>query len=154
VRFLLFDRINEVEPGKRLAAVKVVSLTDDALADHYPRRAVLPPTLVLEALAQLSGMLNVVSNDYAVEMFLVLVERVTIARPVLHGESLALEVRARYAHEYGATMEGEARVDGELVAAAERIVFAHDVVTDPVKIARSRRRFAYHCGVPGPEPVR
>lgn len=146
MRFLLFDRITEVEPGKRLAAVKHVSLTDGSLAEHYPRRAVLPPTLLLEALAQLSGMLNVLNNDFAVEMFLVLVERVEITRPVLHGETVALEVRATYAHEYGATMEGEARVDGEVVASAARIVFAHEVTTDAKKIQAARDRFRFQSG--------
>lgn len=151
MRFLLFDRISAAEPGKRLAAVKVVSLSDGSLVDHYPRRAVLPPTLVLEALAQLSGMLNVLNNDFAVEMFLVLVGGVTFQRPVLHGETLALEVRSAYAHEYGATMAGEARVDGELVARAERIVFAHEAVTDPHKIETARRRFAFQGGALTPE---
>ena len=146
MRFLLFDRIDEVEPGSRIQAVKLVSLTDGALADHYPRRAVLPGTLVVEAMAQLGGMLHVLTHDFAVEMLLVLIDGVTLNRPVLHGETMTIEVRTERDHPYGATMNGLASVDGEVVATAVRIVYAHGHVTDQKKIQMARDRFAYQAG--------
>ena len=146
MRFLLFDRIDEAEPGKRIRAVKLVSLTDGALADHYPRRAVLPGTLVVEAMAQLGGMLHVLTHDFAVEMLLVLIDGVTLDRAVLHGETMTIEVRTQRDHPYGATMSGSATVDGEIVATAARIVYAHDQVTDRKKIQTARDRFAYQAG--------
>ncbi len=148
MRFLLFDRITEAERGKRIQGVKLVSLTDGALADHYPRRAVLPPTLVVEAMAQLGGMLHVLNHDFSVEMLLVLVDRVKLARPVLHGETITIEVWSEYDHPYGATMNGEARVDGDVVATAGRIVYAHEIITDPKRIQKARDRFAYQGGSP------
>jgi 3-hydroxyacyl-[acyl-carrier-protein] dehydratase len=146
MRFLLFDRIDAAEPGSRIEAVKLVSLTDNALADHYPRRAVLPATLVVESMAQLGGMLHVLTHDFAVEMLLVLVDDVTLHRPVLHGETMTIEVRTERDHPYGATMKGEARVEDELIAAAGRIVYAHEHVTDPKKIKTARDRFTYQAG--------
>jgi len=146
MRFLLFDRIDEAERGKRIKAVKLVSLTDTALADHYPRRAVLPGTLVVEAMAQLGGMLHVLTHDFAVEMLLVLIDDVTLTRPVLHGGTMTIDVRTERDHPYGATMKGEARVDGEIVATAGRIVYAHEHVTDPKKIKTARDRFDYQAG--------
>jgi 3-hydroxyacyl-[acyl-carrier-protein] dehydratase len=148
VRFLLFDRITEAERGKRMQGVKLVSLTEGALADHYPRRAVLPPTLVVEAMAQLGGMLHVFNHDFSVEMLLVLLDRVTLTRPVLHGETLAIEARTERDHPYGATMNCEARVDGQVVATAARIVYAHEQITDPKRIQKARDRFAYQGGGP------
>jgi 3-hydroxyacyl-[acyl-carrier-protein] dehydratase len=148
VRFLLFDRITEAERGRRMQAVKLVSLTDGALADHYPRRAVLPATLVVEAMAQLGGMLHALNHDFSVEMLLVLVDRVKLSRPVLHGETLTLDVRSEYDHPYGATMYGEASVDGEVVATVGRIVYAHELITDPKRIQLARDRFAYQGGSP------
>lgn len=148
MRFLLFDRITAAERGRRIEAVKHVSLTDGALADHYPRRAVLPGTLVVEAMAQVGGMLHVLTHDFTVEMLLVLVDRVELTRPVLHGETLTLEARSAYDHPYGATMTGEARVDGEVVASAGRIVYAHETITDPKRIQKARDRFAYQGGAP------
>jgi len=148
VRFLLFDRITEAERGRRMQGVKLVSLTDGALADHYPRRAVLPGTLVVEAMAQLGGMLHALSNDFSVEMLLVLVDSVSLVRPVLHGETMTVEVRSEHVHPYGATMNGEARVDGDVVATVGRIVYAHDSISDPDRIRAARERFAYQCGSP------
>jgi hypothetical protein len=81
-------------------------------------------------------------------MFLVVVGRVELTRPVLHGETLTLEVRSKYVHRHGATMDGEAKVDGELIARADRIVFAHDLVSDPKKIQAARERVAYQSGAP------
>lgn len=148
MRFLLFDRITAAERGRRIQAVKLVSLTDGALADHYPRRAVLPGTLVIEAMAQLGGMLHVLNHDFSVEMLLVLVDRVTLTRPVLHGETIVLEVRSDYDHPYGATMSGEASIGGDVVAAAGRIVYAHETIADPKRIQKARDRFAYQGGGP------
>jgi 3-hydroxyacyl-[acyl-carrier-protein] dehydratase len=147
MRFLLFDRVVEAERARSLTGVKHVSLMDGALAQHYPRRAVLPGTLVVEAMAQLCGMLHAYTHDFTVEMLLVLVDRVTLARPVLHGETLLVEARSGYDHPYGATMSGTASVDGEPVAAAERIVFAHDTISDPRRIQAARDRFEYQCGL-------
>ena len=148
MRFLLFDRITEVERGSRIRAVKHVSLTDGFLAHHYPRRAVLPGTLVVEAMAQLGGMLHALNHDFTVEMLLVLVDGVTLRRPVLHGETLTIEAWARRNHPYGATMSAEARVDDEIIATAERIVYAHDSITDSTRIQSARERFAYQGGLP------
>jgi 3-hydroxyacyl-[acyl-carrier-protein] dehydratase len=153
MRFLLFDRVVEAERGQRLRAVKHVSLMDGALAEHYPRRAVLPGTLVVEAMAQLCGMLHAYSHDFTVEMLLVLIDRVSLARPVLHGETLVIDARSEYDHSYGATMSGEVRVDGELVASAGRIVFAHDTIADPQRVQAARERFAYQCGAGAAAPA-
>ena len=150
MRFLLFDRITTVEPGRRLEAVKHVSISDGALADHYPLRAVLPPTLAVEAMAQLGGMLHVLSNDFTVEVLLVLVDRVSLARPVLHGETLTIEATSERSHPYGATMRARALVGDEVVAAAERIAYAHGEIDDPKRIDSARARFAYQSGVPLP----
>jgi 3-hydroxyacyl-[acyl-carrier-protein] dehydratase len=146
MRFFLFDRITELERGRRMQAVKVVGLTDTATRDHYPRRAVLPPTLLLEAMAQVGGMLHVVNHDFSVEMLLVLIDRVRFERPVLQGETLTIEARSDYDHPYGATMTGEVLVDGERVASAGRIVYAHDTIDDPKRVELARRRFAYQGG--------
>ena len=153
MRFLLFDRITEIERGSRIQAVKHVSLSDGVLEHHYPRRAVLPGTLVVEGMAQLGGMLHAFNHDFAVEMLLVLVDGVTLQRPVVHGETLTLEAWTRRDHPYGATMSAEARVDGDVIANAGRIVYAHDDVTNAARIKAARDRFAYQGGLPASESL-
>ena len=50
MRFLLFDRVTHLEPGKRNAGVKTVPLADDALNHHFERRPVYPGTLVIDGM--------------------------------------------------------------------------------------------------------
>jgi 3-hydroxyacyl-[acyl-carrier-protein] dehydratase len=153
VRFFLFDRVVEVERGRRMVAVKTVGLMDGYLEDHFPREAVLPATSLIEALAQAAGMLNSFNHAFAVEMVLMLVDGVELHRPIHAGEVLTLEVTMIYDHPYGATLRAEARAEAEVVAIAERIVFAHEVTEDPVKIGRARERFRYQAGLPRKSPV-
>ncbi|MGE0481303.1 MAG: 3-hydroxyacyl-ACP dehydratase FabZ family protein [Phycisphaerae bacterium] len=55
MKFVLVDRIVEFEPGRRIVAVKALSLAEEYLADHFPRFPVLPGVLMLEALVQASA---------------------------------------------------------------------------------------------------
>src|SRR4051812_23744173 len=126
-----------------MTAVKAFSLMDGYLGEHYPRRPVLPGALVVEALAQVGGMLNLVNHDFAVEMVLVLVDGVQLAAPSPPGEPLTLEVRMHFDNSYGATMGGLATAEGRPVATVSRLVFAHEHVPEPSVVARNRHRYAY-----------
>ena len=57
MRFFLIDRITRWEPGRAAEAVKNVALSEDFFDDHFPRRPVMPGALILEGMAQLSGLL-------------------------------------------------------------------------------------------------
>lgn len=151
MRFLLFDRIVSAERGRSMQAVKVAGLMDGYLDGHYPRRAVMPGALLVESMAQLGGMLNFLNHDFEVEMVLALVDGVRIERQVTQGDRLVIDVAMIYDHPYGATMRGEITVDGERVAVADRIVYAHDDLTDTESIALNRERFAYQSGGVDPE---
>ncbi|MGH2537010.1 MAG: hypothetical protein ACRDHL_06430 [Candidatus Promineifilaceae bacterium] len=143
MRFFLFDRILEAERGRRMVATKLIGLMDGYFEGHYPRQAALPATMALEALAQVAGMLNTYNHDCAAEMVLMLVDGVQLYRPLQQGELLRLEATMLYDHPYGATMNGQICVGDEVVLSAERIVFAHELTSDPAKIGRCRERFHY-----------
>jgi len=147
VRFLLFDKVIEAERGRRMTAVKLVNLMDAYFEAHYPKTPIMPATLIIEALAQVGGMLNSLNHDCAAEMVLMLVDGVQIIRQVIQGELMELEVTMMYDHPYGATMQGTAMIDGEVVVNAERIVFAHEITENPDKIAQNRERFKYQTGL-------
>ena len=68
MRFTCIDRIIELEPNVQLTAVKNVSLSEEYLADHFPRFPVLPGVLMLEATTQASAWLVRVSDDFAHSM--------------------------------------------------------------------------------------
>jgi 3-hydroxyacyl-[acyl-carrier-protein] dehydratase len=146
VRFFLFDRIVFAKRSNRLQAIKLVDLMDESFSDHFPLKATMPSTLIIEALAQAGGMLNALNHDFAAEMVLMLVDGVRIYRQVYQGELLSLVVSMQYEHPYGATLQGEAYVGDELIAKIERIAFAHEIVDDPERIKTNRERFRYQSG--------
>ena len=65
MRFTLLDRIVEVEPGKSITAVKAVSLSEEYLADHFPRFPVLPGVFMLEAMTQAAAWTIRLGEDFA-----------------------------------------------------------------------------------------
>jgi 3-hydroxyacyl-[acyl-carrier-protein] dehydratase len=65
MRFILLDRILEIEAGKRITATKNLSLAEEYLADHFPSAPVMPGVLMLEGLVQASAWLVRASEDFA-----------------------------------------------------------------------------------------
>ena len=65
MQFILIDRILELEPGRRIVAIKNLTLAEEYLAEHFPGFPVLPGVLMLEAMAQASAWLIRVTEDYA-----------------------------------------------------------------------------------------
>ncbi len=65
MRFSLLDRVLEIEPGKSITAVKAVTLSEEYLADHFPRFPVLPGVFMLEALTQASAWTIRLGEDFA-----------------------------------------------------------------------------------------
>jgi 3-hydroxyacyl-[acyl-carrier-protein] dehydratase len=155
VRFLFIDRIVEVEPGRRLRAVKAIGQMDGYLTAHYTHLPIVPSTLVIEALAQAGGWLNLISRDFGVKAVLGLVEGARILRQVQPGDVMTLDVDLLYVHSDGATVRGQARVGDESVATVERIVFIHAVDRDEAFRQRQRAYFHYiNSGRPLSESLR
>ena len=65
MRFSLLDRVVEIEPGRRITAVKAVTLSEEYLADHFPRFPVLPGVLMLEAMTQAAAWTIRLGEDFA-----------------------------------------------------------------------------------------
>ena len=68
MRFLLIDRIVDLQPGVRIKAVKSLTMTEEYLADHFPNFPVMPGVLMLEAMTQASAWLIRTSEDFAHSM--------------------------------------------------------------------------------------
>ncbi|NLS92921.1 MAG: beta-hydroxyacyl-ACP dehydratase [Planctomycetaceae bacterium] len=111
MRFSLIDRIDVLEPGKRIAAVKSLSMAEEYLADHFPGFPVMPGVLMLEAMTQASAWLVRVTEDFAHSM-VVLQE----ARNVKYGQFVrpgqTLEVSAQIV-EHG-EKETKVKAQGEM----------------------------------------
>lgn len=68
MRFILLDKVTELEAGQRISAVKALSLAEEYLADHFPAFPVLPGVMILEALVQTGAMLVHVTNNFSQSM--------------------------------------------------------------------------------------
>jgi 3-hydroxyacyl-[acyl-carrier-protein] dehydratase len=65
MRFSLIDRVLDVDPGKSITAIKTVSMSEEYLADHFPRFPVLPGVLMLEAMTQAAAWTIRLGEDFA-----------------------------------------------------------------------------------------
>jgi 3-hydroxymyristoyl/3-hydroxydecanoyl-(acyl carrier protein) dehydratase len=146
MRFIYFDKVLELEKDKRALAHKVVSLTEEFLPAHYGKVAVMPPSLVVECLAQVAGWLHVASRDFQVETMLVLLEDVEFLGLVQPGHTLILEAWLSFGHIDGATMRAEARIGDQPIARVGRMLFGSKVIPDPRRVQDRRDGFSYRGG--------
>src|SRR6186713_2349604 len=87
VRFLFLDRIIEMDLGKQARAVKYVTNMDEFLPTHYPRRPIMPATLLLETIAQLGGWLHVATSGFRARTVMGLLQDARIHRVAVPGDN-------------------------------------------------------------------
>lgn len=128
---LLVDRVLECEPGKRILAVKNVSINEPFFNGHFPHYPVMPGVLIVEALAQTAAILSFKTmgskpDDKSVYYFAG-IDKARFKRPVAPGDQLQLEasilLTKRSIWKYAVT----ARVDGQVVAEAELLCTLREI---------------------------
>jgi len=127
--FLLVDRVVEVEPGQRLLGYKNVTINEPFFQGHFPEKPVMPGVLIIEALAQATGLLAMESEDVAGKAiyYLVGVDKARFKRPVVPGDQLMLEVEVLKQRRGIWTFSGKGAVDGQVCASAEIMCTARDL---------------------------
>ena len=120
---LLVDRVLEVEPGKRILAIKNVSINEPFFNGHFPHHPVMPGVLIVEALAQAAAILSFKTmgtkpDDKSVYYF-VGIDGARFKRPVSPGDQLVLEVNIERNVRGIWKFAGEARVGDALAAEAK-----------------------------------
>jgi len=116
---LLVDRIIELEP-ERIVGIKNVTINEPFFAGHFPDFPVMPGVLIVEAMAQVAGVL--VLKDLADRqkvVFLAMIEQAKFRRPVLPGDQLRIEMKVGKRRANVVKMYGQATVNGNVVAEAE-----------------------------------
>ncbi|HEY2808307.1 MAG TPA: 3-hydroxyacyl-ACP dehydratase FabZ [Steroidobacteraceae bacterium] len=95
--FLLVDRVSECQPGKSIRALKNVTYNEPFFPGHFPGRPVMPGVMVIEALAQASGILCFVTEgilpDESSVFYFVGIDKARFRRPVVPGDQLILEAK-------------------------------------------------------------
>ncbi|MGH8701673.1 MAG: 3-hydroxyacyl-ACP dehydratase FabZ [Burkholderiales bacterium] len=94
--FLLIDRVLSCEPGKRLAALKNVTINEPFFQGHFPHQPVMPGVLIIESMAQACAILTFHSEQHQADerliYYLVGIDNARFKKPVLPGDTLRLEV--------------------------------------------------------------
>ncbi|HEU4385651.1 MAG TPA: 3-hydroxyacyl-ACP dehydratase FabZ [Anaeromyxobacteraceae bacterium] len=127
--FLLVDRVVELEPMKRLVALKSVTINEPFFAGHFPGHPVMPGVLVLEALAQASALLarkSMTESAADQVIYLMAIDNARFRKPVVPGDRL--ELRVEVVRHKGAIWKerGTALVEGEVAAEAEFMAMLMD----------------------------
>ncbi len=145
MRFLLYDRVLSLEPGKRIEGVKSISLTEEFLRGHFDRKACMPGSLIIESMVQLTAWCAIAKHDYKYSLVLSMLDDVQVPADLGPGHTLHITGEVLGTNPKGSMARAYAEVDGERVASVGRVLYAHVPVPDPEVL---RERFRYYGGTP------
>ena len=118
--FLMIDKVLEIEGSKRIVGIKNVTINEEFFQGHYPGDPIMPGVLIIEALAQIGGILLSQELEHKGKVAVLLsLDRVKFRRAVRPGDQLVLEAKTLHLRSTTGHIIGWARVGGELAAQAE-----------------------------------
>jgi UDP-3-O-[3-hydroxymyristoyl] N-acetylglucosamine deacetylase / 3-hydroxyacyl-[acyl-carrier-protein] dehydratase len=126
--FLLVDRVLEIDAGKRIVGIKNVTINEPFFQGHFPGHPIMPGVLIIEAMAQVGGMLlmGAVPDPEKKVVYFTSLNNVKWRRPVKPGDQLRFELELLQVRGMMCKMQGVAKVDGEVVAEAEMGAMVRD----------------------------
>ena len=117
---LLVDRVVEMEPGRRVVAIKNVTINEPFFVGHFPGQPVVPGVLLVEGLAQAGGLLVLHDRPDREKKLLLFtsIENARFRRPVVPGDQVRYEVEVLRLRANYCKLQGRVTVDGQLAAEA------------------------------------
>lgn len=126
---LLVDKVTEIVLGKSIIGLKNVTANEPHFQGHFPELPIMPGVLIVEAMAQLSGILAAKSLNLASKentFYLLGIDNCKFRKVVTPGDSLIMEVNLEQARRNFFKFRAEAKVDNELVAEANITAMLQD----------------------------
>ena len=120
--FLLVDRIESLKEGEEIVGIKNVTINEPFFAGHFPGNPIMPGVLIIEAMAQVGGVLAFHSSpkEWAGSLvYFMGIDKVRFRKPVVPGDQLRLKLTTIRQKQRVFKMRGEAYVEDTLVAEAE-----------------------------------
>ncbi|NJO71818.1 MAG: 3-hydroxyacyl-ACP dehydratase FabZ, partial [Oscillatoriales cyanobacterium RM1_1_9] len=119
--FALVDRIIEYVPGERAVGIKNVTINEPHFQGHFPGRPLMPGVLIVEAMAQVGGIVLIQLPDIEGDLFVFAgIDKVRFRRPVVPGDQLVMTVELlSFKRRRFGKMQAKAEVDGQRVCEGE-----------------------------------
>ncbi len=120
--FILIDRVIKLESGKKIVALKNVTINEPFFQGHFPTKPIMPGVLIIEAMAQAGGVLVIESMPEEMRgqsVYFLGMDKVRFRKPVVPGDQLIFEVEILKIRSKAVKLSGKASVDKSLVAEAE-----------------------------------
>jgi 3-hydroxyacyl-[acyl-carrier-protein] dehydratase len=120
--FLMVDRVVEHDPGKRIVAIKNVTINEPFFPGHFPGHPIMPGVLIIEAMAQVGGILAYMASSDEIKKkvcYFGSIDGAKFRKPVVPGDQLRIEIDVKACKRGIWVFSGKAYVDGKLVTEAE-----------------------------------
>ncbi|MBF0463939.1 MAG: 3-hydroxyacyl-ACP dehydratase FabZ [Nitrospirae bacterium] len=117
--FLMVDRVDEIIADESARGVKNVTINEPFFQGHFPDNPVMPGVMIIEALAQVSGILAFKSGVKGNTVYFMSIEKAKFRKPVVPGNTLILDVKVTQKRGNVWRFTGKASVDGTVVSEAE-----------------------------------
>jgi 3-hydroxyacyl-[acyl-carrier-protein] dehydratase len=117
--FLLVDRIVDLKPGERALGVKNVTINEPFFQGHFPGQPIMPGVLVIEAMAQVAGVMAFRSGMEGKSVYFMSIDNAKFRRPIVPGDQVMMEIKVLKQRGNVWKFSGVATVDGKPVSEAE-----------------------------------
>jgi len=144
MRFLYYDSVIHLEKDKSIIGVKTFTLSEEFLRGHYKKVALVPPVIMIEAMAQLLGWLIIYSHDFRLMPIMSLIEDVTLTPHLRPGFKAEIHGQIVSSSKRDSLGKAQMSVEGKVIASLGRIIYSHIHKVKPEDLTQL---FRYYSGL-------